>query len=150
MDNATNRGVLTWRPKCTYLCTKYASHIFLLGAEYVCVWDEQCQQLWGLDVVPQMRIPLHQMCQKPFFWMPSMGVFEMHNANNCGVLTWRPECTYLCTKYASRAFFGYLILVCLWCTMPTVLGFYCGAPNAHTSAPILRATLFFDTYYGCV
>ena len=31
-------------------------------------------------VAPQMRIPLPQVCHQQCFWIPSMGVFEVHNA----------------------------------------------------------------------
>ena len=40
-----------------------------------------------------------------------MGVFEMHNAKNVGVLAWHPKRAYLCIKYASTSVFGYLVKV---------------------------------------
>ena len=80
-----------------------------------------------------MRIPLHQMRQQHCFWIPSMGVFEMHNAKNQGVLLWRSKCTYLCTKYASSNVFGYLAWVCFKLTMSNVVRFWHGARHAHTS-----------------
>ena len=48
----------------------------------------------------------------------TMGVFEMHNAKKCGVLTWHPKHPYFCTHHASNSVFGYLVKVCLKCTMP--------------------------------
>ena len=98
-------------------------------------------------MAPQTHIPPHPTCQQRCFWIPSMDVFEMHDAKNCTVLTWRPKHAYLCTKYASNSVFGTLYGVCLKCTMPKIVGFRRGAPNTHTSAANMPATGFLESYY---
>ena len=55
-------------------------------------------------VALQTCIPLHQKCQQ-YFWIPSMGVFEMHTAKRCVFLGWRPKHAYLCTKYSISSVF---------------------------------------------
>ena len=42
----------------------------------------------------------------------------MHDTKNMGFLAWLLMRKYLCTKYASTSVCGYLVWVCLKCTMP--------------------------------
>ena len=79
------------------------------GTQYGCVWNAQCQKTWGFDAAPQTPIPLHQICQQQCFWIPSMGVFGMHNAKIMGFCRGAPNT--LRTKYASNSVSGYLVRV---------------------------------------
>ena len=106
--------------------------------------------MWGFGVALQAHIPLHQICQKGCFWIPTMGVFEMRNAKKHGVLAWRLKPAYLCTKYDRQSVFGYLGWGCLKCAMPKNVGVWRGGSSPHTSAPNLPAKVFLDTQYGDV
>ena len=78
-----------------------------------------------------------------FFWISSIGVFEMQNDTKGGHLTWRPQYTYLCTQCASSSVFAYQVWVCLQCTIPKIVGSSRGAPNTQTCAPIYASNSFF-------
>ena len=69
-----------------------------------------------------MHTPLHRICQHRCFWIPSMRVFEMQEAEKCGALAWCPTHTYLCTNYAITRVSRYLVWVCLKCIMPKKIG----------------------------
>ena len=58
-----------------------------------------------------------------------MSVFELHNTKNCGGFAWRDKRTYLCTKYASNSVSGYLVWVCLKCTMAKKSWYFDAAPQ---------------------
>ena len=67
----------------------------------------------------QPAVPLHTTSQKKRFWIPRMGVFELHYAKNIvWVLGWRSKHPYLCRPQARTGVFGYLGWVSLNCTMP--------------------------------
>ena len=78
----------------------------------------QCHTMWLFGVALQARIPLHQICQKDCFWMPTMGVFEMRNAKKRGFLARRSKRASLCTESARKSVCGYLVWGCLHCAMP--------------------------------
>ena len=46
------------------------------------VWGAVGQKLRVFDVAPPTPIPLHQICQQQWFWVPRMRVFEMQDARN--------------------------------------------------------------------
>ena len=97
-------------------------------------------------VARRTHTPLHQKCDQGCLWVPSMSVFETHNAKYCAffvwraeriyvchirvgvfemhnakkyvLLVWRAERTHLCTKSVFKGVFGYLVWVCLKRTMP--------------------------------
>ena len=52
-------------------------------------------------------VDLHQICPQKCFWIPRMGVFEMRNARQRGLLAWCSKRTYLCTTCASKSGCGY-------------------------------------------
>ena len=80
-------------------------------------------------VAPLTCIPLHQTCHQKCFWIPSVGLFEMDNAKKCALLEWHPKRAYLCTKYTTTSVFGYLVWVCLQCTMPKKSAFWGWRPK---------------------
>ena len=89
MHNAIPCVFFVWRAEHVHVRTKIATKI-VFG--YV-VWmrvNEQCDKICISGVADGTHIPLHQKCQQKCLWIPSMGVFEMHNAKK----------------------------VCFWCTAP--------------------------------
>ena len=87
---------------------------------YVCFWNARWQKMCTLGVAPQMCILLHQICHQKYFWIPTVGVFERHNANKCAFWGWRAEHAYLCTKRTTKSVSGCLVWVVLKCTMPNM------------------------------
>ena len=112
-----------------YFCTKIAikgvfGHPASMGVfemHIVCVFLVWCAERTYLytkivinsvfGVVRRTHIPLHQNCERDCLRIPSMDVFEMHDAKNCVFLVRRAERTYVCTKSASKSLFGYLVWV---------------------------------------
>ena len=163
---------LAWRPKHAYLCTKYANSIsrYLVWVCLKCTMPKVCifglapqprirmvvsevhdaQKVCIFVVTPQTRIPLHQIIHQPRFWMPCMVVFEMPNAKKCVFLGWRPKRAYLCTKYVTNSISGYLVWLCLKCTMPESVRSWPCAPNAHTHARNIQSAVFLNPSYGGV
>ena len=95
-------------------------------------------------VVYQVRKPLHQKCQQ-CFWIPSMGVFEMDNANKSVCLVSRAERTCLGT----RSGFGCRARMCLPCTKPYRVCGWCGAPDTPTFAPKGPIKVLAQTQCAC-
>ena len=52
-------------------------------------------------------------------------------------MAWRSKRAYLCTKSARKSASVYLVWGCLHCAMRKNVGFWHGAPSAHTSVPNL-------------
>ena len=104
----------------------------------------------GVAVALQVRIPLHQIWQQTCLWIPRMGVFKIYNAKKGAGLAWRSKRAYLCTKQASKIVFGCLGWGGLKWITPKNVGFSCGAPSAHTSAPNMATKPFLDPQDGGV
>ena len=82
------------------------------------------------------------------FLDPQADMFEMRNAKKTAPLAWPPKRAYLCTEYASKGVFGYLGWGCLKCTVPQNVGFWHGAPRAHTSGLNMPAKVFLIPKMG--
>ena len=118
--DAIKSAFLAWHPKRAYLCTKYTT---------TSVLEIQNVKKCVYGVAPLTCIPLHQTCHQKCFWIPSVGLFEMDNAKKCALLEWHPKRAYLCTKYTTTSVFGYLVWVCLQCTMPKKSAFWGWRPK---------------------
>ena len=100
-------------------------------------------------VAPQTYLLLHQICHQRCFWIPSMVVFEMHDAKKCVSTACRPKRAYLGTKYATNSVFGYLVCVCLKCTMPKNVCFLARCPRrAYLCTEYATSSIF--GYLVCV
>ena len=74
--------VLGWRPNHPYHCTPWARNCVFGSVGWVFLnWTMPENIVWVLGWRPNHPyIPLHTMGQKLCFWIPRMGVFELHNA----------------------------------------------------------------------
>ena len=140
IEDGKTCALLGWRPGHAYVCTKYAtkkgSWIPSMGVFEM--QNTKTMHCW------RDALMTHTMRHQKWIWIPGMGVFEMHNAKKGAFLAWRPEHAYLWTKYPTQSVFGYLVWVCLKCTMPKNVHSWRGAPNMHTSGPHMPAKLFLD------
>ena len=100
-------------------------------------------------VTPDARVSAPKLQSKVFFWFFCMGVFEMQNVTSCMFMVQRTEHTTLHQKCHQRCI-SILSTVCLKCAMPKSVCFWCGVPNAHTSAPKMPTKVSLLTWYGCV
>ena len=143
---------------CFFWCSMLNMHTFApkvpknvaLDTWYECVWNTQCHKICVLGVARQTHIPAHQKCHQKCVLIPGMGVFQMHNAQKCTLLVWRAEHTYLCTRNDNKSVFAWLVWVCVKCTLPYNMCFWCGAWNTHISVPEIPPKISLDTEYGCV
>ena len=140
MHNVKKCAFLLWDADCLYLCTKIATKFVFGYLLWVCF---KCTMLknYIFGVAHQPHTPLHQKYQQECLWIRSTGVFGMHNTKH---LVSGAEGAYFSTKSATKSVFGYLVWVCLRCTMPQKVCVWCVAPNAHTASPHLPTTVSLE------
>ena len=123
-----------WCAERTYLYTGNAKESvagYFVWVYLNCTVPKMC----GSGVARRMHTPLGQKCEQNCMHIPSMGVFEMRSAKKCGFIVWCAGHTYICSKGANKSVLGYLVWVCLKCTMPTNPFFFVW--SIHTSSPKL-------------
>ena len=69
-----------WRPKHPYLCTLQASKDVFGYLRWWCLKCTMPKKSLCSGVAPQTPIPLYPTDQQRCFWIPKMGVFELHSA----------------------------------------------------------------------
>ena len=100
----------------------------------------------GSGVALQTPIPLYTVGRKRCFWIPGMGCLKWTIPKNIvWVQEWCPKHPYICTPWARKDVFGYLVWGCSHCAMHKNAACGRGAPSAHTSAPNLPERVFLDT-----
>ena len=75
-----NTSVLRWRPKNPYHCTPRASKGVFGCLGWGCLNYTMPKKEIVFDMAPKTPIPLYPIGQHRCFWIPEMGVFELHNA----------------------------------------------------------------------
>ena len=124
MRNAKRCVFPAGRTKCAYLCTKSASkgvfgylvpvcHNFF----WCCAPLHLCTKSASKNVFGYLVHLLHKTCQQKHLWILSLGVLVLHIVRK-KLLVWHAEYTYPCPQSVNKSVFGYLVCVCLKCTMP--------------------------------
>ena len=147
MRNVKKCTLWGWGSEHAYLYTKRTTKSVFRCLVWVFL-KRTMPKMCIVGVAPQTCIPWHQTYHQKYFWIPGMGVFEMHDDKKCALLGWRSERAYFCTKYATKSSFGYLTRACLKCTMLKNVHFGGGALNMHTFAPNAPPKVFLDAWYG--
>ena len=114
---------LVWHAEHTYLCSGIANETVFGCVAWMCLkctLPNVC--FWCGAPNTHISAPTLHCCSMP-------SVFGMHNAKQWVFLVWRAGRTYLCTTGAINIVFGYLVWVCLECTMPNNVCFWCSTPN---------------------